>query len=272
VILLTAEAVAIWPALATWGHPEDVAAVAAAAFGLTAAADRKWVRAGWLMGVAIVMQLLAALIVPTVAGMAGTRRRIPLLLRASLLPMCFLAVFLIPDFHDTWRILTRQPTYPAVNHATPWVLLSPHYGRVTVGAGPARIGALLVALGCGVAANFWRYDLRRLIWLAAVAMGARCFFEAVMTPYYVMPAVTLAFIVAARQPGWRWIPALFAGVTLTVVTHFHANMWIYWLYTTALLGALLALSFPSSRRARGAADARPIESLAPPRNVACSGS
>jgi hypothetical protein len=243
-ILLTAEAVALWPTVAMWGHPEDVLAIAAVAFALTAATDRAWARAGWMLGAAIAMQLLAALVVPVLAGMAGARRRVPLLIRASVLPLFFLAAVMIPDFPDTWRTLTRQPTWPLLNHPTPWVLLSPHLANHAVAAGPARIGALAVALGCGVAANFWRHDLLRLIWLAAVAMSARCIFEAVMAPYYVMPIVALALIAGARQAPWRWILTVATGLGLTISTHFHANMWVYWLEMTAPILAMLALAFP----------------------------
>jgi hypothetical protein len=255
VILLSAEAFALWPTLAYWGHPEDVAGIALMVFALSAAADRKWAKSGWLMSGAIAMQLLTALIMPILAGMAGARRRVPLLLRAAFLPAVLLAAVIIPDFHDTWKVLSQQRTFPLLNHPTPWVLLSPNIGHGAVAAGPARIGAVLVAVGCGVAANSWRYDLRRLVWLAAVVMAARCFFEAVMTPYYVMPAVTLAFVVAASRPGWRWAPTLAAGVALTVVTHFHNNMWIYWLYMTALLGTLLVLTFPPRQDSLRPADA-----------------
>ena len=262
VMLLLAEAVAIWPALALWGHPEDVLGVAAAALALAAAVDQKWVKAGWLMGAAIAVQLLSGLIVPILAGMAGAGRRLPFLLRAAFLPGVLLAVFMIPDFHDTWKVLTQQPTYPAVDHPTPWVLVSPRIGPGMVAAGPARIGAVVVAVGAGLIASRWRDDRRRLVWLAALVMAARCIFEAVMDPYYVMPAVTLAFIVAASRPGWRWIPTLAVGVTLTVVTHFHAGIWTYWLSMTALLAALLVLAFPSRG---GTACARP--DVAPPETV-----
>jgi hypothetical protein len=257
-ILLGAEAVALWPALALWGHPEDVVGVALVAFALTAAVDRKWAVAGWLMGAAIAVQLLAVLVVPVLTGTAAAQRRLPFLLRAAFLPGVLLAAVMIPDFHDSWKVLTQQRTFPTINHPTPWVLMSPTIGPHMVAAGPARIGAVLVALGCGVAANFWRYDLRRLIWLAAVVMAARCFFEAVMVPYYVMPAVTLALIVAVSRPGWRWIPAVLAGIALTVVTHLHGNMWIYWLYMTALLGIMLGLAFPPRRDSL-----RPAETVAP---------
>jgi hypothetical protein len=251
VTLLVAEAVALWPTLALWGHPEDVLGVAAATFALTAAADRKWARAGWLMGGAIAMQLLTVLLVPVLAATAGAQRRIPFLLRAAFPPGVLLAAVMIPDFHDSWKILSQQRTFPRVNHPTPWVLLSPHIGPHMVAAGPSRIGAVLVALGAGVAAHFWRHDLHRVVWLAAVVMAARCFFESVMTPYYVMPAVTICLIAAASRGGWRWMAALVAGIGVTVVTHYHANMWIYYcVYMTPLLVALLALSFPSRQESQ----------------------
>jgi hypothetical protein len=257
VVLLIAEAVALWPALAYWGHPEDVAGVALMVFSLTAVADHKWAKAGWLMGGAIAMQILTALVVPILAGAAGAQRRIPFLLRAAFPPGVLLAAVMIPDFHDTWRVLSQQRTFPIINHPTPWVLLSPDIGPHTVAAGPSRIGAVLVALGCGVVANRRRLDLRRVVWLVAVVMAARCFFESVMTPYYVMPAVTIALIAASSRGGWRWIVALVAGIGVTVVTHDHGNMWIYyWLYMTPLLAVLLVVSFPPRQR-------KPLQAASP---------
>jgi hypothetical protein len=244
VVLLTAEAVLVWPAVAMWGHPEDVLALAVAAFALTAAADRACARAGWLMGAAIALQLFAVLLVPVLIGMAGARRRLPLLLRSAVLPAFFLAAVLVPDFHDAWRALTRQPGYPTANHPTPWVLLSPGLGHHMVAAGPARIGAVVLAFGAGGLANFWRPNLGRLVWLAAVVMTGRCLFEAVMVPYYVMPALALALIAGVHESQWRWLGAVAASSGVTVLTFWHANMWIYWLEMTALLATVLILTFP----------------------------
>ena len=248
-LFLVAETVAIWPALAIWGHPEDILAIGLVAFVLAAAIDGAWTRCGWLLGGAIAVQLLAVLVVPVVLAAAGRRRAVPILMRASVLPGFLLVAVLVPDFHDAWRALTQQPNYSTINHPTPWMLLSPTMRPHVVAAGPGRIVGLVVALLCGLLAIKWKHDPGRLVWLVATALAARCMFEAVIAPYYVMPAVALALVVGVRSSRIHWLLACGAGFIVTVVTHFHADMWVYWLEMAIPLFALMAITWPGTRSA-----------------------
>jgi hypothetical protein len=250
-IMLVALSVALWPSLALWGHPEDVLAIGLVAFAFVAAANGSWGLAGWLLGAAMSMQLLAVLFVPIFVGIAGARRSVPLLLRASVLPGFLLVAVLVPDFHDAWKALTQQPNYPTVDHPTPWVSLSPKLRPHVVAAGPARIFGLLGAAVVGLFAPSWRHDLRGLLWLGAVAMGLRCIFESVVDPYYVMPAVVLALFVGIDRGFVRWTIASAAGLGVTVVTFYHLDMWTYWLVMTALLTIMLVFTRPRSVPFRG---------------------
>src|ERR1039458_3147651 len=69
------EAVVLWPVLAIWGHPEDSVAMAFAVWGLLAGLRGRWRAAGWLWGLAPVMQPLVVLMVPIVFAMAATQMR-----------------------------------------------------------------------------------------------------------------------------------------------------------------------------------------------------
>jgi hypothetical protein len=245
-ILACLEAAALWATLSIWGHPEDVVALGLCAFCLGAALEGNWTAAGWLLGGAISMQLFSVLIVPVVLAMAGRQFIRSVILRASVLPIFFLGV-LIPDLAPAWNFLTRQPNYPSVDHATPWVSLSPSLGHNVVAAGPARIVAVLAACLCGALAVRFRQNPSRLVWLAAVALSGRCIFESVMVPYYVMPAVAVALVCAMSLNRVRIAITAAAGAAVTVVTHLHGGEWLYWGGMTALLLAMLVASFPTAR-------------------------
>lgn len=244
-LVMISVAAATWPALAMWGHPEDVAATGLLLFSFLYAVRGKWTAAAWLLGAALSMQLMVILALPVFIGMLGWRRIIPFLLRASLLPATLATMVLIPDFHHAWQALTRQPNYPRIDHPTPWVLVAPATGHGTVGAGPGRMIAVAFALVCGTIASRWRGDPSRLLWLIAVSMAGRCVFESVMVPYYVMPAVVLALIAAAKNRKVRWILAATAGTAVTVVTFLHGGEWLYWSGMSILLLAMLAMAWPA---------------------------
>ena len=111
--LLVAEAIALWPTTAIWGHPEDAIAVGLLAFAFVAAMDGRWALTAWLLGAAIAMQLHAVLVVPIFLGVAGARKAAPLMARASILPGFFAVAVLVPNFHRSLSVLLNQPTFPA---------------------------------------------------------------------------------------------------------------------------------------------------------------
>jgi hypothetical protein len=249
-LLTVFEAGALWPGLAMSGHPEDVLALGLAALALSMLLDDRKTVAGWLLGGAIAMQLWVLLLLPAFVAFVGLRKAAALLARAVILPgFLFLAVA-VPDFHDAMRTLLQQPAFPSVNHATPWVMLSPTLLHGMVAGGPARSIAIVVALAVGVIARIWRHDPARVIWLIAVALGARCVFDAVIVPYYVMPTVALALAAASIAPPARFALTAIAGAGLTVMTFTHHGMWEYWLMMTALVVTMLVVAWPQESRAQ----------------------
>ena len=247
IALLLVLTFALWPATAMWGHPEDTIAVGLLAFALVAALDGRWALAGWLLGTAIAVQLVVLLVVPIFIGLAGARRAVPLLARAAIVPGFFAVAVLVPDFHHAVHVLLQQPTYPKVDHATPWVSLSPVIAPGTVAAGPSRLLAGALALGAGWYAARRRGDLLGVLYAAEVVFAARCIFESVMVPYYVMPAVALALVVSTVGPRARLGLTWLSAIGLTVMTHYHMETWTYYGYMVALLAVMLIASAPRRR-------------------------
>jgi hypothetical protein len=247
-ILLVAEAVVLWPATAIWGHPEDAVAVGLVAFALVAIWEGRWALAGWLLGGAIAMQLLVVLAVPVVVGVAGARKAGPLLARACVLPGFFAVAVLVPNFRRSLSVLTKQPTFPQIDHPTPWVHLSPTLAPHVVAAGPSRVLAAAVALGAGWLACRWRDNLPMLVYALAVVFAARCVFESVMVPYYVMPAVCMAVLVSFVREWPRRLTTVTAALALTVVTFYRVGEWRYFIEMGGLLAVMLVAAHPSLAR------------------------
>jgi hypothetical protein len=246
-VLVLLEAVAMWPTLVLWGHPEDVLAVAFAVFALSMILDSRNVAAGWLLGGALAMQLFAILLVPVFVAVVGVRKGVALVARAAIFPAFLLLAVAIPDFHNASRILLQQPADTLMNHLTPWLALSPTIAHGYVAGGPARTTCLLVALGAGFTTRIRKPDSAGVVWLMAAVMASRCVFDAVMVPYYVMPAVAMSLVVSARA-GWiRLTLTTLIGAGLTVMTFTHHGMWVYWVLMTALIGAMLASAYPAVR-------------------------
>lgn len=270
-MLLVAVAAAVWPTLVLWGHPEDVLAVGLCCLCLAAVIEDRWRAAGWLLGAALAVQLLAVLVVPVVLAAAGRNRIRQVAPRLIAPPAVLAAVVVLPDFTAARSALANQPNYPLVNHPTPWILLSPSLGPATVAAGPARLLGLLVAACCGVAA--YRSAHRqagglppdRLVWLAAVAFSTRCLFEAVMDPYYVMPAVVLTLVLASRPHGCPTVVGGLVCLALTIDTDESFGMWPYWAIMAVLLVvAMAAVAGPGRTLPTGAGgDRRPRDAPSP---------
>ncbi len=242
--LSLAAAAAMWPAIAIWGHPEDVLALGFVVYALVMVLDERWTPAGWLLGAALAMQLLVVMLIPVFIGLLGWRHSRALLARAAILPGFLLVAVLVPDFHDAFFVLSHQPADPTPNHVTPWLALAPKTGHGSqVSGGPGRLLNLVVAIAAGFLASRWRRDVWRIVWLMAMVLAARTVFEAVMVPYYVMPGLVLA-LVAARRDTLRWVGVCVAGAGLTVMTFTHHGRWEYWLALTGLTALILALAWP----------------------------
>jgi hypothetical protein len=248
-LLSVAEMAALWPVIALWGHPEDAIAIGLAVYVLLMLLDERWTAAGWLLGAALVTQLLVVMVVPVFIGLMGWRRATAVLARAAVLPGFLLVAVLVPDFHAAFWVLAHQPSDPTPNHVTPWIALAPKLGHGhLVSGGPGHLLDGAVAVGAGFLAYRWRRDVWRIVWLAALVLAARTVFEAVMVPYYVMPGLALA-VVAASRNTLRWLGACVAGAGLTVMTFTHHGRWEYWLAMTGLTVTMLALAWPA-REAR----------------------
>ena len=246
--LLVAEAVLLWPATAIWGHPEDAVAIGLLGLALVAVWDGRWAVAGWLLGAAIAMQLLVLLAVPVFIGIAGARKAGPLLARATILPGFFAIAVLVPNFHRSLSTLTKQPTFPLIDHPTPWVHFSPRLAPHVVAAGPSRLLAATVALGAGWLARRWRDNPAMVMYALAAVFAARCVFESVMVPYYVMPMVCVAVLVSFVN-GWiRRLMTITAALGLTIATFYRVGEWPYYVQMTGLLAITLALAHPRSPR------------------------
>jgi hypothetical protein len=273
VLLCVVVAAIAWPVAAVWGHAEDALAMTFAMYAMVAMIDRKWTRCGWLMGFGIVIQPLVILLVPLFIGASPAGRRVGFAVRSAALSAVLVLVAFAGDAADTYRALVSEPTPPAVNHATPWVTFAPKVssgmplsGRITtamtqsghqtlthvtsdvfVAGGPGRsINVILpVLLGLYV----WRrpQSAVRVLWLAAAVLASRCFFEAVMTPYYIAPPLLLALVLSSRQGGKRFWASVILALEITVFAYHHLNPWVWWLPIVVGLAAILALGYPGAQ-------------------------
>ena len=249
-ILLVAEAAAIWDVIVSWGHPEDVLALGLATLALSRALEGRTTSAAWFLAGSLTMQLYVVLLIPIFIGLLGVRRSAPFLARAALLPGALLLALAVPDPSGTLHVLFDQPNFPTVDHPTPWVLVAPHLGHGVVAAGPGRLIGLAAACGLGFLAARFRRDRLTIVWLAALALAVRCLTEAVMDPYYVAPAVAVAFVAVASCSWRRWPWAAAAGAALTVLTYSRPGIWWYWLEMAAGFGVILAASLPPTLTSR----------------------
>jgi hypothetical protein len=268
-------AIVAWPVAALWGHAEDVVAVTLALYAMVAMLNRKWARMGWLLGVGILMQPLVALLVPLFIAVSPRGQRLLLAIRSAALSAILVTVAAAGDAADTYRQLVQQPTPPSINHATPWAALAPkltssavrtiHGAELLPGLGhPAAKSVtttatqlVLVSGGAGrmidvvlaflLGVFVWRHPQPpiRILWLAAAVLASRCFFEPVMTPYYLTPPLFLGLIMASRQSTKRFWSSALLALEVTVFAYHHLNPWAWWLPVVASLAAIVALAYPS---------------------------
>jgi len=270
-----------WPVVAVWGHAEDILALTFALEGLLAMMGRKWAAMGWLFGLGIVMQPLVALLLPLLIGATPQGRRAMLMVRSVALSAVLLGVAFLGNAADTFTAVVKQPTPPAINHATPWVALAPKlvtstatrvrfaklsaiHGHPTmtasvagartfeqVSGGAGRLIDVVLAVLVGI--YVWRrpQPAVRILWLAAAVLASRCFFEPVMTPYYLAPPLIMSLIMVSRQPGKRFWAAVILALEVTVFAYHHLNPWVWWLPVVAGLGAVVALGYPGDLSRHG---------------------
>jgi hypothetical protein len=268
-------AVVAWPVAAIWGHAEDVLAVT---FGLLAVRfliDGKSRRSGWLMGIGIAFQPLVGFILPIAMGISPAGRRVKFFFQAALPSVVLIGIALAGDWSDAFRALVKQPTPPALNHATPWVSFAPHIGHfsvpktqtalrlgqlhghfhtftstvnssslILVSGGPVRTIGLLFAVLIGLFVWRMRPDPIGIMWLCGVALALRCYFEPVMTPYYLAPPLIVALIAAARMGRLRFGIAAAVGLADTVFAYYRFSPWAWWLPIVGMLTIVLACGYP----------------------------
>ncbi|HUZ10303.1 MAG TPA: hypothetical protein VND44_06345 [Acidimicrobiales bacterium] len=264
-----------WPTAVLWGHAEDALVMTLALCAMRAALGGRWARTGWLFGLAIVIQPLIALVIPLFLAASPPGRRLMFAVRCAALSAFTVGVAFLGNPSGTYRALVQQPTPPDINHPTPWVALAPkvatasngvdqgsagvpsfgrggfssttviHHTVANVSGGPGRTIDVLLAVV--LAAYVWRRPQPpvRLLWLAAAVLASRCFFEAVMTPYYLTPPLILLVVLAARTDTRRLLLAGLVTVGVSVYAYLDAGPWGWWLPVVGGLTAVLALTYPT---------------------------
>ena len=265
-----------WPTAALWGHAEDALVMTFALLAMRAMLRAHWVRTGWLLGLAIVFQPLIALVFPLFLAASPRGQRLLFTARCAALSAFTVGVCFLGDPSGTYRSLVQQPTPPSLNHATPWVALAPTvpnpaglqrvgsttspslghgaFGAVTtafhpgvnVSGGPGRMLYILAAVLVAVYVWCRPQPPLRILWLAAGILAARCAFEAVMTPYYLVPPLVLLVVLAGRQSGRRFALAAVIGAAASIYSYYHLNEWVWWLPIVAAMAAVLALAYPGT--------------------------
>ena len=139
IVLSLMEAVVIFQVVALWGHPEDMLALTFALYALLAMSRGRWSLSGWLWGAAIVLQPLVVLMFPLAFARTPMRHRFRLCLYGALPSLVLLSAPLVTQWHQTSAVLFHQANARYLDHATPWIALSPTLSRTTVGAGPGRL-------------------------------------------------------------------------------------------------------------------------------------
>lgn len=286
--MLGAVAVVAWPVVAIWGHAEDVAATACLLGCVVLLDQGHWKGAAWLLGAGICLQPLVVAAVPVLLGATAAGRRLRSFVRYALPGGALGALALASNWSGTYESLVKQPETPAFNHATPWLAVVPHlYGNLAthvlrasfprqvaghfavttrvlaripslaVSGGDIRSIGLLGAVALGVYAWRRRPDLLGVVWLVATALALRCYFEPVMTPYYLAPPLIVALL-AAGCAGWRRFGlAVVFAFGVTVFAYYRFSPWAWFLPVVALLTVVLACGYPGRAHlapGRGATD------------------
>ncbi len=245
IVLSFMESVVVFQVVTLWGHPEDMLALALALYALMATFRGRWSLSGWLWGAAIVSQPLVILMVPLAFVRTPAPQRARLCLYGALPSVLLLSAPLATQWHQTSAILLHQANARYLDHATPWIALSPTLSRTTVGAGPGRMLAVVAAVLIGCWAYRRRPSIVGLLWLSALALSLRCFFESVMVAFYLGPPLAVIILTAAIGASRPRLAAAGAVAVLATVFAFHrASEWGYWSPMVAFLAIGLACAWP----------------------------
>jgi hypothetical protein len=245
IVLSFMEAVVIFQVVTLWGHPEDLLALTFSLYALLAMFHGRWPLSGWLWGAAIVMQPLVILMFPLAFVRTPTTYRLRLCLFGALPSVALLSGPLVRQWHQTSAVLFHQANAEFIDHATPWIALSPTLSRTSVGAGPGRAIAILVAILIGYLAYRRPPSAVGLLWLCALALSLRCFFESVMDVFYLGPPLALIVLTAATCASWKRLAGSWAIAMVATVFAFHrASEWAYWAPMVVFLAIGLACAWP----------------------------
>jgi hypothetical protein len=257
-LLAAAGAIALGNVSLAGGHPEDAVAVGLFLAGILALSNARDRRSAWLVGAAVAVQPVVLLALPVILAVTEPRRLAGYLTRAAAPAALLLGIAAAANGKATFRAVTSQPNWPAVDHTTPWVALVPHMSGGAVSAGPSRALAILAACGCAIIvrhrwprarhASAWSPEFfQDLLWWVASALAIRCAFEPVMVAYYVWPAIAVA-LVAASSRWSRLIPTSLAAVILTFVSGAGwRGPWTWWGSMVTGLGLILMAARISQR-------------------------
>jgi len=245
IVLSFMEAVVIFQVVTLWGHPEDTLALTFSLYAFLAMFRSRWSLSGWLWGAAIVTQPLAILILPLAFARTPAAHRARLCLYGALPSVVLLSAPLVMQWHRTSAVLLHQANARFLDHATPWIGLSPTLTPTTVGAGPGRAIAILMAVLVGFMAYRRAPSGVGLLWLCALALSLRCFFESVMDAFYLGPPLVLIVLTAATCASRKRLVGSWVIAILATVFAFHrASEWGYWAPMVVFLAIGLACAWP----------------------------
>ena len=260
IVLSLMEAVVIFQVVTMWGHPEDLVALAFSLYALLAMFRGRWSLSGWLWGAAIVFQPLVVLMFPLAFVRTPGPHRLRLCLLAALPSAALLSGPLVTQWHRTSAVLFHQENARFLDHATPWVALSPVLSRTEVGAGPGRMIAVLAAVLIGYLASRRPPSTVGLLWLCALALSLRCFFESVMVVFYLGPPLALIVLTAASCADRRRLAGAWLIAMVATVYAFHGSSeWGYWAPMVAFLAIGLACAWPGRAEVGIVGDGRRVD-------------
>jgi len=269
-ILALAEGAVVTNVALKWGHPEDAVALGLALYAVLDADSGRWVRAAWLIGIAICIQPFAVLALPLLFARLPWRR-LPRLIPPVVVPsLIVLAGPLIASWHNTVSTLIDQPNHPNLNHVTPWTSMLPvlHQRLYAVASGPGRAIAIAITFAVGIAVCRRHYRLEVVLALLGVGVLLRLLGEAVLDSFYTWPLLAVAILLAARRSIWRLLTATAIGLFATWWSNLAWHgVWPWWGVMMLLMVAALVVGWPEWASFRAGApvsadDASPAEAIA----------